>query len=164
MSSRPEPRPITGKHVAAAFIAFFSVIIAVNFTMAGLASHTWTGLVVKNSYVASQNFNSELEKARKQSELGWSSRLVVEPDRIVIHITDRDGAPVILPQAKLAIGHPAHEHMDRTLNLVHQGRGIYSAMAKLTPGLWSARLDGGSQDTSFRQDFRFTISTAGADS
>ena len=53
-------RELKGKHVLTGFLLFFGVIIAVNFTMARLASTTWTRLVVKNSYVASQKFKSEL--------------------------------------------------------------------------------------------------------
>ena len=44
----------TGFHMLACMIVFFGVIVAVNLTMATLASQSWTGLVVKNSYVASQ--------------------------------------------------------------------------------------------------------------
>ena len=50
----------TGRHMAIIMVAFFGVIIAVNLTMATLASRSWTGLVVKNSYVESQKFNSVL--------------------------------------------------------------------------------------------------------
>ncbi len=138
-------------------VGFFAVIVAVNFTMAGLATRSWTGLVVENSYVASQNFNRELEKARAQSALGWTSRLVVEPDRIVVQLTDRDGEPVILSRARLIIGRPAFEQMDQVLMLAHQGSGLYTALSRLEPGLWMARLETATGDQPFRQDFRFTI-------
>ena len=42
-------------------LAFFGVIIAVNVVMATLASTSWTGLVVENSYVASQEFNRKAD-------------------------------------------------------------------------------------------------------
>lgn len=157
MSVQPKHDQITGKHVAIVMVAFFAVIVAVNFTMAGLATSSWTGLVVKNSYVASQGFNQELEKARVQSALGWTSRLVVEPDRIVVHLTDRNGEPALLPQAELVIGRPAFEQMDRVLKLVHQGSGLYAASVILDPGLWMARLESTNGDQPFRQDFRFTV-------
>ena len=51
------PFELTGKHVAMIFCGFFGIIIAVNVSMAMLASSSWTGLVVSNSYVASQKFN-----------------------------------------------------------------------------------------------------------
>ena len=161
MSIQPERQQITGKHVAIAMVAFFAVIVVVNFTMAGLATNSWTGLVVKNSYVASQNFNGELAKARAQSALGWTSRLVVERDRIVVHLTDRNGEPVMVPHAQLAVGRPAFEQMDRTFTLAHQGSGLYAAIGELEPGLWTARLETTAGDLPFRQDFRFTVGEHG---
>lgn len=47
----------TGYHMIACVVSFFAVIIFANVTMAWFASSSWTGLVVKNSYVASQQFN-----------------------------------------------------------------------------------------------------------
>ena len=45
-------RPFTGRHMAAIMVAFFGVVIAVNVYMARLATSTFTGVVVENSYVA----------------------------------------------------------------------------------------------------------------
>ncbi len=45
-------------------VAFFGVIIAVNVTMATIAIASWTGLVVQNSYVASQEFETQAPRAR----------------------------------------------------------------------------------------------------
>lgn len=41
----------------ALILAFFGTIIIVELTMAVLASRSWTGFVVKNSHVDSQEFN-----------------------------------------------------------------------------------------------------------
>ena len=67
-----QPKPFTGRHMLFAMLAFFGVIIAVNLTMAAFATKSWTGLVVKNSYVASQAFNRELEQAKVQAARGWT--------------------------------------------------------------------------------------------
>ena len=66
-------RPFTGKHMAAIMIAFFGVVIAVNVLMARLATSTFGGLVVENSYVASQKFNRWLGEARSEKALGWKA-------------------------------------------------------------------------------------------
>ena len=60
----------TGRHMLAAMLAFFGVIIAVNITMAVFAQTSWTGFVVRNSYVASQEFNGKVAAARAQAALG----------------------------------------------------------------------------------------------
>jgi nitrogen fixation protein FixH len=54
----------TGWHMLGIMVAFFGVIIAVNLTMAYNAIHSWSGLVVQNTYVASQEFNDKAETAK----------------------------------------------------------------------------------------------------
>jgi nitrogen fixation protein FixH len=66
-------RRFTGRHMLAAMLAFFGVILAVNMAMATLATRTFGGVVVENSYVASQEFNAWLAAARAQRKLGWSA-------------------------------------------------------------------------------------------
>ena len=56
---------LTGRHVAAIFVAFFAVVIAVNVLMASYAVGGFGGTVVDNSYVASQRFNGWLAQARR---------------------------------------------------------------------------------------------------
>ncbi|TIS18850.1 MAG: cytochrome oxidase, partial [Mesorhizobium sp.] len=52
-----KPREFTGRHMLISILAFFAVVIGVNLTMATFAHRSWTGLVVENTYVASQQFN-----------------------------------------------------------------------------------------------------------
>ena len=54
-------RPFTGYHMTAILVAFFGVVIVVNFVMARYAVATFGGTVVDNSYVASQEFNGWLK-------------------------------------------------------------------------------------------------------
>ena len=56
-------RPFTGRHMAMILVAFFGVVIVVNLIMARYASSTFGGIVVENSYVASQEFNKWLDEA-----------------------------------------------------------------------------------------------------
>ena len=57
-------REFTGRHMLVIMVAFFSVIIAVNLTMAFFARSSWTGAVVENTYVASQQFNRKAAEGR----------------------------------------------------------------------------------------------------
>jgi len=50
----------TGWHMTFILVSFFAVVIAVNLTMAHFASSTFGGLVVENSYVASQKYDGWL--------------------------------------------------------------------------------------------------------
>ncbi|MEZ5871218.1 MAG: FixH family protein [Nitratireductor sp.] len=135
------PRRFTGWHMLAVMFLFFGTVIGVNVTMAVLASTSWTGLVVKNSYVAGQTFNEENEIARKQAALGYKGRINFETGMLVFRLDDRDGKPIFLDNVKVKIGRPAFEGKDRTITLDHAGRGIYRAGITLEPGIWSAQLD-----------------------
>ena len=67
-----KPAQFTGWHMAGVLCLFFGTIIAVNMVLAVNASTTWTGLVVKNSYVASQHYNETLAAAARQAKRGWT--------------------------------------------------------------------------------------------
>ena len=62
----------TGRHMTAVLVGGFGIVIAVNLSMATLATRGFGGVVVENSYVASQKYNGWLDEARKQQALGWS--------------------------------------------------------------------------------------------
>src|SRR5690606_16942867 len=86
-------KTFTGRHMTLILVAFFGVVIAVNLVMATLASRTFGGLVVQNSYVESQKFNSYLEAARQDEALGWTLTTQRLPDgRLGLHLADRQGA------------------------------------------------------------------------
>lgn len=87
-------RRFTGWHAAAALVAFFGVVIAVNVTMAFFATRTFGGVVVENSYVASQKYNDWLAEAERQKELGWSINPGMDEQRRVTVRLDLEGAEV----------------------------------------------------------------------
>ena len=89
-----DKRQFTGRHMLVVVCAFFAVVIAANATMAYYASRSWTGLVVANSYVASQHYNEKLAAAQAQAAMGWSSELTYAQGELRLRITSRDGTPV----------------------------------------------------------------------
>ncbi|MFM5947692.1 MAG: FixH family protein, partial [Novosphingobium sp.] len=83
--------PFTGRHAAAIIVAFFAVVVAVNVYMARTAIGTFGGVVVDNSYVASQKYNGWLKEAAKEKALGWSAKATRRGDgRLVVTL---EGAP-----------------------------------------------------------------------
>ena len=153
----PHPRPFTGRHMLLAMLAFFGVIIAVNLTMAVLASTSWTGLVVKNSYVASQAFNRELEQAKVQAARGWSGAISYRDGSVVLSLTDKAGQPVLLDSTIVQVGRPAFEQADHRVVMVHQGNGVYHATDPLQPGIWQLSVRGTSSRGDYRLDTRLVI-------
>ncbi|MEM9470430.1 MAG: FixH family protein [Pseudomonadota bacterium] len=152
-----QPRQFTGRHMLLAMLAFFGVIIIVNLTMATVASRSWTGLVVKNSYVASQAFNRELEQAKLQAARGWTGDITYRDGAVVLSLTDKAGQPVILDSSVVEIGRPAYEQADHQVVMVYQGSGIYHAKDNLQPGIWQVSVRGTSSQGDYRLDSRLII-------
>lgn len=147
----------TGWHMLVIMLAFFGVIIAVNVTMAVLAGRSWTGLVVKNSYVASQRFNEDLAEARRQAARGWTSQLDYRDAHFAFALKDRRGQPVVLDDLMVAVGRPASEAQDQTVALRHVGGGRYRGDVVLEPGIWMLRITGGAAENAYRRDSRIEV-------
>ncbi len=154
----------TGRHMLIIMVAFFGVIIAVNVTMAVLAGRSWTGLVVKNSYVASQHFNEQLEEAKRQRARGWRSEVRYEDGALAFKLRDRNGKPVALANVSAVIGRPASEQHDRVIGLETIGAGDYRGSTVLGPGHWQVRITGGAGEDFFRRDLRLFLKKTAASS
>lgn len=151
----------TGKHMATLMILFFGVIISVNVTMAFLAKGTWTGLVVKNSYVASQKFNSELEAARLQKASGIHSDLDYASGSIRIVLKDKDGITSKVSELQIEVGRPAYEQADMIFEPVMQSFGAYTHAVNLAEGLWAVQINAMVDGNPYRRDARIFIGRDG---
>jgi len=140
-----DDHPFTGWHMAAVVLLFFGVIVAVNVVMAVLATGTFPGLVVQNSYVASQGYNNLLAEARAQSRSGWRMELDAPAGLITVSLVDRDGVPARNLTVTVLAGRPSSTREDRLMALVADADG-YRAAEALPAGQWDvdieARLDG----------------------
>ena len=142
MTMHPDnrPQPFTGRHMFLTMLAFFGVIIAVNVTMAWFANASWTGLVVENSYVASQQFNAKMAATRTQDALGWQGHFSVDAGTIGYTISDANGAQIALNSVSVTFRRPVDDREDRTIALARQGDG-YRAAADVTDGVWLVEID-----------------------
>lgn len=131
-------RPFTGWHMAAIMISFFAVIIAVNLTLAFFARSSWTGLVVANSYVASQNFNRDADTARQQQKVGWRMKLKVNRVSAQVSMFDRQNQPLAGLNMRAVLQRPTDEAGDHDLKLRDLGAGIYAVQTPIGRGVWVA--------------------------
>lgn len=132
-------RPLTGKHMALIFLAFFGVVIAVNVTMARLAISTFGGVVVENSYVASQQFNGWLKEASAEKSLGWKG--IVNRDdagRATFDLADRTGRPIASARVAAVAEHPLGRRPPIALVLNETAPGHYAA--PLLAGRWRLKV------------------------
>jgi len=159
--SRTGERVFTGRHMLIVMICFFGTIIAVNVVMAVFASSSWTGLVVKNSYVASQHYNAVLDEAGAQRSLGWRAGLSYEKGELVFSLVDKQGQPVRVADTRVLVGRPTHEGEDRTLDLAPEG-DAYVVRTVLAPGIWNAEVKARRPDgQDYRIEFRLVAKSRG---
>lgn len=156
-----QEQKFTGKHMLAIMIAFFGVIIAVNIFMATKARGTWTGLVVKNSYVASQQYNSQLKEAEALRASGLRSDLAYESGKLSFILKDRAGSILPLSDAIIEIGRPAYEQADQTFALIPSGDGSYVLAIDLDRGAWAVKISGQNGETKYRRDARIFVQSDG---
>jgi len=134
------PGEFTGWHMLAILIAFFGVVIAVNVYMSWSAISTWTGLVVENSYVASQEFNAKLKTANARIAAGWRGGLAYDEGKLVFTLVDAKGAPVALGTVTVEVNRPVGVTGDRTLTLEKQADGSHTVATALDDGVWNAEI------------------------
>ncbi|TBG50852.1 cation transporter (plasmid) [Rhizobium leguminosarum] len=124
----------TGLHMLLATSAFFGVVIAVNVTMAFYASSSWSGLVVKNTYVASQEFNRKA--AAMKAMAGIEGNLSIKGHEIRYDIHDKSGSPAIVDDVVLNFKRPVGDHEDFHLTLRKTAAGRFEAEHDLAEGDW----------------------------
>ena len=139
---------ITGRKVFLIFAGAFAVIISVNLLLAFSAVRTFPGLEVKNSYVASQNWD---EERAAQLALDWTVDAVVRDEMLTLSITDAMGAPVEVQSLSGVFGRATSVKDDQTPDFEFNGKA-YVAPVQTSDGNWNLRLEAVAPDgTDFRQ-------------
>lgn len=135
-----DAHPFTGGHMLAVVALFFGTIIAVNIAMVFAATSTFPGLVVANSYVASQNYNKLLAEARLQEAAGWQAELTTPDGVLTFRLADKDGALQHGLDVKAIVGLASTTKEDRAFALRDDGAG-YRAEVALHTGLWEIDIE-----------------------
>lgn len=133
---RTATRPLTGKKVLVIAVAAFATVIAANLAMLFAATGTFPGLVVKNSYVASQKWQAETDA---QNALGWNVEIALENGQLTFVPLGEDGRLVTSLDLTATIGRPTQDSEDRSLTLTEAAAG-YSAPVDLAPGAWRVEI------------------------
>lgn len=127
-----------GRHMAIIIFAFFGVVVAVNFYMAHLASSTFSGVVVENSYVASQHFNRWLDEAHREDALGWHASAARDADgRIGVTLVKVPAGAVVTGEA----WHPLGRQPDHVLHFTAAHDGRFVSAERVAAGRWTIRLE-----------------------
>jgi len=126
---------IKGWHVFGIFALAFGVIISVNLTLAFNAVRTFPGLEVKNSYVASQSFDTD---RAAQEALNWTVAARLEGQDLVLSV--RQDGQALEPIIENAIfGRATMVTADQTPAFVFDGSD-FRAPVNAGAGNWNLRL------------------------
>lgn len=136
----------TGWHMAAVIGLFFGTIIAVNITLAYFALKSWSGLVVPNSYIASQHFNEVTEEKRKQAALGWQSDVAYQDGLFALRLTDQYGNLIDDVTVNAVIGRPVSDAADQAVVLTRKADGNYAVETMLKSGVWDVAVSASRDD------------------
>lgn len=151
-------RGFTGWHMFGILCAFFGVIIIVNLIMAYFAVSTWSGLVVKNSYVASQEFNEKSITGKEQQALLWQGEMGYSNGSFTYTLTDKDGVAIETTSAVANFKRPVGDVQDTTVTLTMTENGKFTGDVALGEGAWIAEVntEAGLEDP-YRHISRFII-------
>lgn len=131
-------RQFTGRDMAIVMVAGFGLVVAVNFYMAARAADSFGGVVVENSYVASQKFNGWLDKAQQSRDLGWQA--VIGRDASGHLLVETSGVPesaMVRAELRRPLGDPGRE----LITLTGSDAGRFRSQAPLDHGRWIVRLE-----------------------
>lgn len=153
-----QPKEFTGRHMLLTMVAFFGVIITVNLMMARFAVTTWSGLVVPNTYVASQEFNTQAAQSRAIAALGYDVAFEPDAEGLTIVLTDARGEPAHASSLTASLRRPVGTDDDRDLVFAADGAGRYRADGALAEGEWIAHVTAMRGDeTIYKKGRRFHI-------
>ncbi|QPD00353.1 FixH family protein [Qipengyuania soli] len=130
-------KEFTGRHMTAILVVGFGIVFAVNFTMAALATEGFGGVVVENSYVASQKYNGWLEEAREQDKLGYNAEIARDNDgHLVVSTTDVPNFATASAEIRRPLGTPDA----RTVKFERSGPDEFRSSDPIPAGRWTVRL------------------------
>lgn len=130
-------RTFNGRHMLAILVGGFGLVIAVNISAAVVAKKTFGGIVVENSYVASQDFNHWLKEAKAERALGWTAQVARRNDgRVAVALGNVPVGAIVTAEAR----HPLGRAPDQALTFKAGADGTAISDQVLPAGRWTLRV------------------------
>lgn len=158
MSEETGGKEFTGRKMLIVTVSAFTVIIGVNIYMAWSAIHTFPGLEVENSYIASQQFD---ENRAAQEALGWNVAAQIDGAALRLDVFGPDGSPVQPASIDAVVGRSTERGDDREASFERAATGAYYAeIGALDPGYWVLWLKMHAEDgTLFQQRIELFVAS-----
>ena len=144
---RESTRPLTGRTVLLALLAFFGIVIGVNGVMIAFAVGTMPGLENEKPYQTGIAYNAEIEAARAQAGRHWTVATHITRDaqgraNVTVLAHDANGAPVSGLTVAVRLLRPAGQYGDRTVELGERTPGTYQGEAAgVAAGAWDVEIE-----------------------
>lgn len=148
------------------FVGGFLVVVAVNASMAYLATSTFSGISTDGAYQKGLKYNQNIAMARAQEALGWKVDTTVTPiadaqavkAEIAVSYRDRDGKAVDGLTVTAHLVRPTAKGHDMEFTLVPRGDGAYGIVQTLPlNGVWDMDLVATGPDIAYEHAQRFVI-------
>ena len=92
--------------------------------------------MVKNTYVASQEFNRKAQEGRAQAALGWTATLTVRDGAVRFSVADTDGAMKPMQGGTATFRRPVNDVEDTVVTLAAEPDGSLKGPVALADGAW----------------------------
>ena len=154
----------TGWHMTAILVAFFGIGCGGELSpWHVMPVPTFGGIVVENSYVASQEFNGWLDEARESEGLGWAVVTTWRPDGRLVMSRRRCARLALTAQATAR--HPLGRKPDRALTFDPDRPAAPTFRTRALPaGRWTLRLEVSDGTAEWRREDDICNDRAGASS
>jgi nitrogen fixation protein FixH len=139
-----EGRPLGGRTVLAALLAFFGVVGAVNALMIHYAISSFRGKVANHPYEAGLAYNSEIAAARAQEARNWTVevKLVSDASGRRLAVVARDAQGQLIPRLNIIglFASPVDGTLDRRIELSEVETGTYMGKVPVAAGYWDLEI------------------------
>ena len=157
------PREITGRIVLICLVAFFAVVIGVNFVLVRAAISTFGGLETESSYRAGLAFGGEIAAAQAQEARHWqiAAKLLSANEgmtAVEINALDAAGRPLTGLNAAVRLAHPTDRRLDHALDMRENAPGQFHGTATPAMGEWDLVIElSRGEDRLFRSRSRVSV-------
>ena len=132
---------LTGRHVLFMVIAFFGVMMVVNFIFVRAALKTFPGVAEDKSYAQGLRYNETLAEREAQLALGWQAEITgISRDGergIIVLQMMHDASPLSDLSVSGVLKRPAQDNDDQALTFKAAGEGVYEAYIPVfAQGVW----------------------------
>lgn len=135
MSVARQGNGFTGWHMFWIMFVFFGTIMSVNFTMAYLANSSWSGMLAKNTFVASQDFNKNADRAREWTREGFKGQVSLEGGKVNYRLQGPADVLAAVDHIEATFHRPVGDKQDFAIRLIRDGE-LFSAADIPAAGPW----------------------------